>query len=72
MYRACVIPRSSFFGGGGGMRNLRQFKRLQRAPYFALTFLLRSQVIISPFLALVRILLEKSFSGLAVRNKDFT
>jgi len=31
-------------------------------------FLLRSQVMISPFLALVKILLEKTFSGLVIRT----
>ena len=50
------------------MRKLRQFKGLRRAPYFALIFLLRSQVMISPFLALVKILLEKSISGLTNRT----
>ena len=49
------------------MRKPGQSKGLQCVPYFALPFLLRSQVIISPFLALVKILLEKTFSGLAIR-----
>ena len=45
------------------LRKLRHQERLWSIPYFAVLFLLRSQVMISPFLALVKILLAKAFSG---------